>query len=182
MDLDSPFFASFSRMHAEFVKALRSFGDCDIYADKIEQWSKEKLMTSFMDVAEPTRCGFLALNHGDLWLNNMMFKSDDKHHPIDVIMYDYQGSFFASPANDVLYFLISSVSDDVKVEHFDDLIEFYQHELSEALQKLGYEKHIPNLSEIFLDFMEKGHFGKNIIYNRVIFLLMLIIISQVHYV
>ncbi|KAG5678863.1 hypothetical protein PVAND_008494 [Polypedilum vanderplanki] len=159
MDRESPFAASFIRMHNEFIKALRSYGDCDIYADKIAKWSMDKMLVSFLEVAEPTRSGFVALNHGDLWLNNMMFKFDEKNNPIDVIMYDYQGSFWASPATDVLYFIISSVSDDIKIDHFDNLIEHYHHELSDSLKRLRYDKHITTLPELFIDFMEKGHFA-----------------------
>jgi hypothetical protein len=155
---NNPFAAGFLRIYDEFVKALRGYGDCDIYADKIGKWCRQKLMTSFIDVAEPMRCEFQVLNHGDIWLNNMMFRSNEKSDPLDVIMFDYQASFWASPATDVLYFLISSVSDEIKTEHFDDFIEHYHRELSDALKRVGYDKHIPTLPELFIDFMEKGYF------------------------
>jgi hypothetical protein len=108
------------------------------------------------------RSGFVALNHGDIWLNNMMFLSDDDNQPLDVMIYDYQGSFWASPVTDILYFLISSVSDDIKVEHFDDFIEYYHIELCKSLRTLKYDQHIPTLSELFIDIMEKGAFGKSV--------------------
>lgn len=96
--------------------------------------------------------GFTVLCHGDLWINNVMFKEDD------VKMFDFQATAWASPAYDILYFLITSISDEVKVENFDNLIEFYHEQLSEGLKKLRYEQDIPTLSEIHQDLMDKGTF------------------------
>lgn len=99
------------------------------------------------------KCGFINLCHGDLWINNIMFKGDD------VKMFDYQATAWASPAYDIFYFLLTSISDEVKVKNFDNLIEFYHEKLNEGLKKLGYEKHIPTLSEIHEDLMGKGTFA-----------------------
>lgn len=76
----------------------------------------------------------------------------------DVKLFDFQATAWASPAYDILYFLLTSVSDEVKVENFDNLIEFYHQKLCEGLRKLGYEQHIPKLSEIHKDLMDKGTF------------------------
>jgi aminoglycoside phosphotransferase (APT) family kinase protein len=107
------------------------------------------------------RCGFQVLNHGDIWLNNMMFKSDEEGKPLDVSMIDFQGPFWGSPVNDILYFLISSVADDIKIHHFDDFVEFYHDQLCLALKSLKYAQNIPSLSELHVDILEKGSFGKS---------------------
>jgi hypothetical protein len=158
LDENHPFVKAFSRQQKAFVDAIFSYGDCNVYAEKISKWKSSNVFSTFIDVATPMRCGFMALAHGDAWINNMMFKLNED--PIDVLMYDYQGSTWASPSSDILYFLLSSVNDDIKVDYFDDFIEFYHQELSEALKKLAYDQHIPTLSELFIDIMEKGHFGK----------------------
>lgn len=155
-DENHPMIINMKKMNARFVKALYTFGDCDFYADKISKWDLNKYATLWFDVATPMRCGFVCLSHGDIWLNNMMFQEE----PLDVIMYDYQGSSWASPTNDLLYFIISSVSDEDKVTHFDNFIEYYHLELCKALKELAYDQHIPTLSELFIDIMEKGQFGK----------------------
>lgn len=159
MPEDSPMVANFFRILDAFEEAVRSYGDCEIYADKIAKWSKAKFMTSFIDVAEPMRCGFQVLNHGDLWLNNMMFQSDEEGNPTEVSLLDYQMSFWASPTVDFLYFMMTSVADDIKVDHFDDFVEFYQNELAASLKKLNFDQHIPTLSEIQIDLLEKGYIG-----------------------
>lgn len=160
MEENNPFMNAFLRQQKAFVAAIWSYGDCDAYAEKISRWNMSSFFSIFLDIAVPMRCGFTCLSHGDIWLNNMMFLSNAQKEPIDVILYDFQGSAWATPAADILYFLISSVSDDVKVEHFDDLIEFYHQELCKSLKALAFDQHIPTLSELFIDIMEKGQFGK----------------------
>lgn len=156
---DSPFYDSMMGIFDGFMDAVKNYGDCGIYADKILQWDKVKLMTQYVDVAEPMRCGFVIMNHGDPWLNNIMFKSDADKNTIDLKFIDFQLPFWGSPSADLIYFLVTSVADDVKVEHFDHFVEFYQSELTSALKKLGYNQHIPSLAELHIDFLDKGFFG-----------------------
>lgn len=156
---DSPFLVGFRKMYDAFLDAIKSYGDCDAEAAKIAQWNFKKLSYVWLDVAEPMKCGFQVMNHGDIWLNNMMFKTDTENNPLDVIMIDFQVPFWASPSIDILYFLISTVSDDLKIDRFDDLIEFYLEELTTALKKLKYDQHIPTLSELHIDLLDKGSFG-----------------------
>jgi thiamine kinase-like enzyme len=157
---ESPFYESFMKMYAGFTDAVKNYGGFESYAEKIEKWDKNKLMTQYMDVAEPMKCGFVVMNHGDPWLNNMMFKADADNKSIDCKLIDFQMPFWASPAADLLYFLVSSVENDIKVEHFDDFIEFYHTELSSGLKKLGYDQYIPTLAELHVDLLEKGFFGE----------------------
>lgn len=156
---DSPFLVGFRKMLNIFIDAVRNYGDCDGIASKMDQWNFKKVTQSWLEVAEPMRCGFQVMNHGDIWLNNMMFKSDKENNPVDVSMIDFQVPFWASPAPDVLYFLISSVADDIKIDHFDDFIEFYHAQLTSALKELKFDQHIPTLSELHIDLLDKGAFG-----------------------
>lgn len=143
-------------MFNAFSAAVKNFGDCEVYADKIVRWDTKRLMTILFDEAKPMSCGFQVLNHGDIWINNMMFKSDQEGNLLDVSMIDFQGLFWASPVHDVLYFLISSVADDIKVEYFDDFIEFYHIQLTAALKKLKFDQYIPSLHDLHVDLLEKS--------------------------
>lgn len=125
-------------------------------AKKVDQWDIMKLMTNFIAVAEPMKCGLKVLNHGDSWLNNIMFKIDENGKSVDMKYIDFQISFWGSPSNDLGYLFASSIKDDVKVEHFDDMIVYYHEELTGALEKLNYEKHIPTISELHVDMIEKS--------------------------
>ena len=155
-----------------FVEAIKSYGDCDEYADKIAKWDIKKICSSFVDLGEPMKNGFQILNHGDMWVNNFMIKSDSEGKPIDVKLIDYQMSYWASPAGDLIYFLIISVQDDIKVDQFDNLVEYYHTNLVESLTKLKYDKVIPTLEELHADISEKGHFGKLLLsYNLLIIII-----------
>lgn len=159
-DENSAFANGFYNMYEAFLKAVKDFKGCGVYAEKIAKWDKKRLFKAFIDIAEPMPCGFQVLNHGDIWLNNMMFKSDEAGNPLDVSMIDFQGPFWASPVSDLIYFLLSSVEDSLKVKHFDDFIECYHQELKEGLMKLNFEGRIPTLQELHSDMLEKGFFGK----------------------
>ena len=157
---DSPFRTGFSRCFKVFVESVKNFGDLDDCYEKLAKWDINKLTNQYIFVAEPMRCGFQILNHGDIWINNMMFKSDDNGNPLDVSMIDYQGPFWAGPGVDLMYFMITSVADDIKIDQFDNLIEFYHVELTKALKKLNYDAYIPTLAEVHTDLLDKGSFGE----------------------
>lgn len=153
---DNPFVQGFKRMYHEFVAALRSYGDCDKYADKIASWDTKKLFSCWVTTAEPMANGFTVLTHGDAWVNNMMFRSDE-----DALLLDFQGPSWATPALDLHYFFVSSVRDDTKsLNHFDEIIEFYYKELVESLNKLKYDGEIPTFEEFKVDLDEKAAMGE----------------------
>lgn len=146
----------FIRIFEEYLKVLKTYGDCDDYAEKISKWDKFFVATCYYYESKPMKCGLQVLNHGDVWTNNIMFRFD----PLDVLLIDYQLCFWGSPTYDIWLFLILSVQDEIKTEKFDELIEFYHYELCEALRNLGYEHHIPNLDEFNEDIKDKAHIGK----------------------
>lgn len=156
---DDPIASGFLKLYKGFANVVASYGDCDIYAAKILKWSRKKILSSLFDAAEPMRNGFCVLCHGDLWLNNLMFKSDGENNPIDVSIIDFQVCFWGSPACDLFCFLLSSVADCVKIEHFDDLIEFYHEALTSSMKKLSYEMNVPTLVELHTDLLDKGNYG-----------------------
>jgi len=82
-----------------------------------------------------------------------------KRANLDVKLLDYQISYWGSPAGDLFYFLISSVQEEIKVEKFDDFIQFYHERLVDSLKKLNYDQHIPTLSELQIDLIEKRALG-----------------------
>ncbi|XP_058448690.1 uncharacterized protein LOC131428663 [Malaya genurostris] len=102
---------------------------------------------------------FNVLNHGDLWVNNIMYKFDGRGNPIDCILVDYAVGFFGSPAIDLSYLLFTSSSDDVTTDQFDLLLQHYHSELVDCLTKLGYSKKMPTLIDIQVEMLRKGFAG-----------------------
>lgn len=147
-----------------FHNVVQSWGpEYRVYADKIQKWTHESLNTGYMVVAEPMNCGLQVLNHGSLNSCKFQTKYDEENNPIDVLLTDFNASFWGSPACDLLSFLMTSVQNNVKVEYFDDLIEHYHLELAEGLKKLSYQKQIPSLKELHADILDKGAYGPYIL-------------------
>ncbi|PSN36168.1 hypothetical protein C0J52_16999 [Blattella germanica] len=85
---------------------------------------------------------FNVLNHGDFWLNNMMFV-------------DYQASRFGNPAHDIMYFLYSSPTLDIMKDN-QFLIEEYYKTLEETLTLLEYKHLIPSYSDFLKQLNNRG--------------------------
>ncbi|XP_067635735.1 uncharacterized protein [Eurosta solidaginis] len=100
------------------------------------------------------------LNHGDLWVNNFMYKYDaeDPGKPTDVVFIDFQTSFFGSPGCDINFFLNSSVQLNVLVNRRDFLVRTYHQTLRNALERMHYE-HIPTLHGIQVEIRVRDLYG-----------------------
>jgi len=98
--------------------------------EEIETWPEEwhKYVTKLRRiqenlhelVVETTRSnekGLNVLTHGDLWLNNIMFKGQS------VRFLDFQLVNFTSPAIDLHYFIYTSTTLDVRMHHRDRLLQ-----------------------------------------------------------
>jgi hypothetical protein len=54
------------------------------------------------------------------------------------------------------------VKDEIKAEKFDEFILYYHEKLVESLKKLEYDQHIPTLSELQIDLIDKRVAGEKI--------------------
>uniref|UniRef100_A0A1L8DNF4 Putative juvenile hormone-inducible protein n=1 Tax=Nyssomyia neivai TaxID=330878 RepID=A0A1L8DNF4_9DIPT len=80
---------------------------------------------------------FNTICHNDLWVNNVMIAYDDDGKPERVKIFDFQLVMYASMSLDVLFFLFTSVQDDILQENFDDFLKFYFEEFCSSLQFFG---------------------------------------------
>ena len=116
------------------------------------------LMQKGCDVYTRDEHGFNVLNHGDLWVNNIMFKYQDGE-PTDVTFVDYSIGFFGSPGIDLSFLLFISCDSSVKEREWDILIQDYHTELVSSLKKLHYPRKIPTLTDIHIEILRKGIIG-----------------------
>ncbi|XP_061395691.1 uncharacterized protein LOC133331309 [Musca vetustissima] len=132
-----------------FRENLHLYGGMEYLEDKLKNYAELKCdpfqMKSERDPAE-----FNVLNHGDLWVNNIMFQYNDDGSLKETYFIDFQMGRYGSPAQDLLYFIFSSTSVDIKLKHFDYFISYYHRKLIENLQLLMYKGVMPKLKDIQL--------------------------------
>ena len=103
---------------------------------------------------------FNVLNHGDFWCNNIMFQYDEHGKLQETYLVDLQMPRYGSPAQDLLYFIISSAHLDIKINKFDYMIKYYHDNLVEHLNLLKCETPVPTLRDIHKALIKYGIWGK----------------------
>ncbi|KAH8294588.1 hypothetical protein KR018_000015, partial [Drosophila ironensis] len=103
---------------------------------------------------------FCVLNHGDAWCNNFMFQYDEAGKLKETYFVDLQMSRYSSPAQDLLYFILSSTQIEIKIAKFDQLVRFYHEKLVENLKLLKYSKQLPSLRSLHRSLITHGDWSK----------------------
>lgn len=99
------------------------------------------------------------LNHGDLWVNNIMFKYDEKiHKPVDAVFVDLSMSIYASPGIDLNYFFNTSIPVDILKTKRQYFIKFYYDNLKVTLEQLHY-KGIPTFERVRGEIANREDYG-----------------------
>lgn len=104
---------------------------------------------------------FNTLIHGDVWVNNSMFTYDTMGEPNNMMLVDFQFCCWASPTIDLLYFFNTSLREDLRMYHQDELLQWYHSVLAKTLQTLGYRGYVPTLLEFHGEFLQNSFYGRN---------------------
>ncbi|KAK4874379.1 hypothetical protein RN001_013739 [Aquatica leii] len=99
------------------------------------------------------------LNHGDFWVNNLLFHYDADERLDDVLFIDFQASVFASPFVDLHYFIVTSTSQEVKEKHIYDILRYYYDTLVENVKIFQVQTAMPNWNDFKKDFCDKAFIG-----------------------
>ncbi|XP_055845199.1 uncharacterized protein LOC129911422 [Episyrphus balteatus] len=118
----------------------------------------ENFSENVMKAVFPLKGLVNVLNHGDLWVNNLLFKRMEEDDSIDMRMIDFQFSFCGSPGFDLNYFLYTSLQLDVLINKRDQLIEIYHQSLVDTLKELQHD-FIPSLEDIQNEILKKELYG-----------------------
>lgn len=78
---------------------------------------------------------------------------------VNVALIDLQLCRWTSPTLDLHHFFNTSLEEELRLHHQEELVQFYYNELARALERLHYKKTIPTLHEFYIQFIEKDFFG-----------------------
>ncbi|XP_076388321.1 uncharacterized protein LOC100883549 isoform X2 [Megachile rotundata] len=130
-------------------KEIRTWSDekCANTADKLFKLAKN-IGPRCVDVYRYDPDEFCVLNHGDCWINNMMFRENEKGQPLENILVDYQMSVYTSPVIDLIYFLNICPEFKVKYDNDDYFLEIYLNVLEETMRKIGCKTKPPTIRQL----------------------------------
>jgi len=91
----------------------------------IKPWILDNHVDQIIEDAKINEEEFNVLNHGDAWINNIIFQYDSEGCLKETYLLDHQNAKYGNPAQDLYYFIMSSAELDIKVDQFDYLIRWY---------------------------------------------------------
>lgn len=79
----------FNNMTNAFIAKVNELSIEDEYKEKIRNW-KDSLYTRCCEIAKATSNQINVLNHGDMWINNVMFMLDNKQKAVKTKFVSYK--------------------------------------------------------------------------------------------
>ncbi|XP_053662725.1 uncharacterized protein LOC128711863 [Anopheles marshallii] len=144
----------------KFISVARGWPELEAVVlrklEKIRPTFKERIA----ECVKPQQPGarYKALNHGDLWSNNMMFRYENETTVREVMFVDYQLSTYGSPGLDLVYTLYNCPHRDIRLDRREDLLKVYHQVLRETLKQNHYED-VPSLEDVKEEFTRNEFFG-----------------------
>lgn len=81
--------------------------------------------------AEP----YAVITHGDMWLNNTMYRHNDENIPNKATLIDFQLTRYSTPVADLMYYIFVSASTELRERHYDTYLRTYYESLSSHLER-----------------------------------------------
>ncbi|GJQ86762.1 hypothetical protein Trydic_g5558 [Trypoxylus dichotomus] len=144
--------------YVAFKDAINRWPEFEKYRDRLTI-SESVFIRRCLDTMSKKEGDFIVLNHGDMWINNMMFAYSEDGRIKDTKLIDYQLSIKCSPAVDLHYFFSTSLADELRSE-IDYLLDYYYGHLLVAFTELGHDlSSIPTREQFLNDFKKRAYYG-----------------------
>ncbi|KAK7060067.1 hypothetical protein SK128_023582 [Halocaridina rubra] len=112
--------------------------------EKAVEWLKRHSLnwSKYLWIVGESNPPFDVLKHGDVHMNNVLFRYDDKGEPVEVMLVDFQGVAVASLSTELNYFwfhLANMARAPISSETFlEKYIESFQEVVSESREMLSF--------------------------------------------
>lgn len=117
------------------LRKSNEHGELDVPIQKIDRLTGKLFKIMYecvVDVDEP----WAVLCHGDLWINNLLFKYNKSNVCDGVKLVDLQTMRYTSPVIDILHFLYTSTEYQLREKYLDQLLLDYTVSLLKTMQRL----------------------------------------------
>ena len=148
----------YSKALKDIAEIIKDYPESKKYSSTLLEIS-EGIGNKIIELAKLNKDDFACLIHGDFWVNNMLFKYSEKNELEDMRFVDFQLTRWNNPAFDLLYFLFSSIQDEVRVKRTDDLLKIYYNSLRRNLNRMHCEDVKYSFENLMADFKKIGVFG-----------------------
>uniref|UniRef100_A0A1B0C8X4 Putative ecdysteroid kinase n=1 Tax=Lutzomyia longipalpis TaxID=7200 RepID=A0A1B0C8X4_LUTLO len=134
----------------DYVKNWPGYEEIAEKVAKLPPKFLQKLLKIYKANPEP---GLNVLCHGDIQINNMMVLKNGQDIE-EIIFLDFQLSFWASPAIDLLYVLYVTGTANVR-QRKDEVLLLYHRALTDYLQRIGFHQEgPPSLQDLHIDMLK----------------------------
>ncbi|XP_063709153.1 uncharacterized protein LOC134837697 [Culicoides brevitarsis] len=128
------------------ISYFKKWEGCQNIAEKLIK-SEKTIIERFTQIyVDPSKGPYNILNHGDFHHGNLMQRNGGVL-PQDLLLIDFQFSFFGTPAVDFIYMLYLMTSQKVRKNHRNEIMELYFEKFVATLKLLDFKGKIPTFTE-----------------------------------
>lgn len=124
--------------HESIMEGAREIEELQPYLERIQKVVDHAEEHPFV-LRPPPNEPWGTMSHSDYWTSNTMLLRDENGNPLKNKMVDLQLMTYNSAVRDLVFFLFTSVTNDVLDQHYDEFIRIY------------YESFVGNLKDFHLD-------------------------------
>lgn len=119
------------------ITVCKSIPEVSKYGEKLEKLFYES--RNYFNADKNPRYYWGSLIHGDYWGNNTMVKYDENGKIVNNKILDLQIIEYDSVVHDLLFFLFTSVNNDVLNDNYDNLIKSYHNQFVDVLKRFNID-------------------------------------------